>query len=126
MSVRGETLAMQPTNQDEQRSFEVPAPVAIFLAAEKAKDAQMLALCFADGAFVLDEGRTYRGLDAVISWKKDADRKYQYVLEPLGATQNANVVTVVSRLTGNFPGSPVELDFKFTLANDQIASLEIG
>lgn len=124
--MRGETLAMQPTNQHDQKSLEVPAPVAIFLAAEKAKDARMLALCFAADAFVHDEGRTYRGLDAVISWKKEADRKYQYVLEPLRARQNANVVTVVSRLTGNFPGSPAELDFKFALVNDKIASLEIG
>jgi hypothetical protein len=78
---------MQPTNRDDQRSLDVPAPVAIFLAAEKTKDAQMLAFCFADDAFVYDEGRTYRGLDAVISWKKDADRKYQYVLEPRRHTE---------------------------------------
>jgi hypothetical protein len=28
-------------------------------------------------------------------------------------------------VTGNFPGSPVELDYTFMLANDKISSLEI-
>lgn len=30
-----------------------------------------------------------------------------------------------ARLTGEFPGSPVELDYIFKLSNDKIASLEI-
>jgi hypothetical protein len=116
---------MQPINRDEKRSLDVPAPIATYLASEMAKDAQMLALCFAKDAWVHDEERTYRGLDAIITWKEETDRKYQYVLEPLSAVQSADAVTLLSRLTGNFPGSPVELDFKFTLVNDKISSLEI-
>jgi hypothetical protein len=34
-------------------------------------------------------------------------------------------VIVTSRLTGNFPGSPVNLRFFFRLEGDQIESLEI-
>jgi hypothetical protein len=47
-----------------------PKPVATHLAAEKAKDIDMLALCFASDALVHDEGRDYRGLDAIKSWKR--------------------------------------------------------
>ena len=32
---------------------------------------------------------------------------------------------VTNRLTGNFPGSPIELEFVFKLAGDKIVSLEI-
>jgi hypothetical protein len=32
---------------------------------------------------------------------------------------------VTNRLTGNFPGSPIELEFVFTLDRDKIAALEI-
>ena len=32
---------------------------------------------------------------------------------------------VTNRLTGNFPGSPIELEFVFTLVGDKIVSLEI-
>ena len=104
---------------------ELPGPVAAYLAAEKAKDADMLASCFADDALVHDEGRDYRGLDAIRAWKQEADRKYQYVMEPLAAAASDENVILHARLTGNFPGSPVEVDLTFTLANGKIASLDI-
>jgi ketosteroid isomerase-like protein len=107
-------------------SLKVPGPVAAYLAAEKAKDADKLALCFADDALVHDEGRDHRGRDAIRSWKREADAKYRYVLEPLTASVSGKTTSLRARLTGDFPGSPVELDFAFTLANDKITSLEIG
>jgi ketosteroid isomerase-like protein len=103
----------------------VPGPVATYLAAVKARDADMLALCFADDAVVHDEDRDYRGLDAIKSWKQETDAKYRYVAEPLGVSVDGNIVRLRARLTGDFPGSPVELDYIFTLANDKIISLEI-
>ena len=103
----------------------LPTPVATYLAAEKAKDAEMLSVCFAADALVHDEGRDYPSLDAIKSWKREADRKYQFVLEPLDASVSGRTVKLRARLTGNFPGSPVERDHTFTLENDKIASLEI-
>ena len=105
--------------------LELPRPVATYLAAEKAKDTDMLVLCFADNALVHDEDRDYRGLDAIRAWKQEAEAKYQYVMEPLDASVSGNTVKLRARLTGNFPGSPIELDHTFTLANDKIISLEI-
>jgi hypothetical protein len=105
--------------------LELPRPVATYLAAEKAKDTDMLVLCFADDALVHDEDRDYRGLDAIRAWKQEAEAKYQYVMEPLDASVSENTVKLRARLTGNFPGSPLELDHTFTLANDKIISLEI-
>jgi hypothetical protein len=52
-------------------------------------------------------------------------RKYRYVMEPLDASVSENIVKLRARLTGDFPGSPVELDYTFTVANDKITSLEI-
>jgi len=106
-------------------SLELPKPVATYLAAVKARDAEMLALCFADDAVVHDEDRDHRGLDAIKSWKQETDAKYRYVAEPLDASVDGNIVRLHVRLTGDFPGSPVELDYLFTLANDKITSLEI-
>ncbi len=104
----------------------LPGPVDNYLAAEKVKDVDKLALCFAADALVHDEAHDYRGRDAIRAWKKEADAKYSYVLEPLNATVKENVVKLRARLTGNFPGSPIELDHKFTIAEDKIVSLEIG
>jgi hypothetical protein len=91
-----------------------------------AQDMEMFALCFTDDALVHDEGRDYKGLDAIKAWKKETQTKYKYVIEPLDASVNGNTVKLRARLTGDFPGSPVDLDFTFMLANDKIASLEIG
>ena len=104
----------------------LPGPVANYLAAEKAKDADKLALCFAEDALVHDEAHDYRGRDAIRTWKREADAKYSYVLEPLSANVNGNVVKLRAKLTGNFPGSPIELDHTFTVAKDKITSLNIG
>ena len=106
-------------------SLKLPGPVAAYLAAEKAKNADMLALCFADDALVHDEGRDYRGRDAIRAWKRAADANYKYVLEPLDASVGEKTVKLRARLTGNFPGSPVELHHTFTLANGKITSLDI-
>ena len=104
---------------------QLPPAVAAYLAAEKVKDADALAQCFADDAVVHDEGHDHRGRDAIRSWKRAADAKYRFVLEPLDASASGDGVKVRARLTGNFPGSPVELDHNFTLSDGKIASLEI-
>ena len=103
----------------------VPEPVAAYLAAEAAKDADAISCCFAQDSAVRDEGREYRGRDAIRQWKTTADAKYNYFLVPLGVRAQGNMVTVRARITGDFPGSPVELDHIFTLSNDEITSLEI-
>jgi len=107
-------------------SLTLPKAVANYLAAVEAKDTDMLALCFADDALVHDEGRDYRGLDAIRSWVQETQTKYKYVMKPLNASVSQKTVQLRARLTGNFPGSPVDLDYRFTLANDKITSLEIG
>ena len=103
----------------------LPRPVAAYLAAEKAKDAEQLSLCFTMDGLVRDEGADYRGRDSILQWKRAADAKYQYTMQPLSADAHGNEVTVRARLTGDFPGSPVELNHIFRLSNDKIASLEI-
>jgi hypothetical protein len=116
---------MQPTNTNNAILLRLPKPVATYLAAVEAKDTDMLALCFTDDARVHDENSDHRGLDAIRAWKQETDAKYRYVMEPLDASVSENMVKLRARLTGDFPGSPVELDYSFTLANDKICSLEI-
>jgi len=106
-------------------TIDVPRPVAAYLAAEQAKDAEQLSLCFAADGLVRDEGQEYRGRNAILRWKQTADEKYRYTLQPLSAQTHGSEVTVRARLTGDFPGSPVELNHFFRLANDEIASLDI-
>ena len=103
----------------------VPEPIAAYFAAEEAKDAEKLSLCFIEDGTVHDEGRDYRGRGAIRQWKQEADKKYRYVLLPLAARIDGDEVTVRARLTGDFAGSPLELNHIFKLKANKIASLKI-
>src|SRR6266404_5039738 len=93
--------------------------------AENGHDTEAMARCFADNAIVRDEGRTIKGLAAIKEWKAETKKKYQYSVEPLESAQKDGKTVVTSRVTGNFPGSPVNLEFVFGLERNKIASLEI-
>jgi hypothetical protein len=106
-------------------SLELPNPIAAYLAAVNAKDADMLASCFAEEAVVHDEGGEYRGLDAIKSWGEETQRKYKYAMEALDTLVSGNTVRVRAKVTGSFTGSPIELDYLFSLTDDKIISLKI-
>ena len=106
-------------------TLDAPEPIAAYLAAEEAKDADALSRCFVEAGIVHGEVRDYRGRDAIRQWKQGADEKYRYALQMVNAQMHGDEVTVRARLTGEFPGSPVELDHIFKLSNNKIASLEI-
>jgi hypothetical protein len=74
---------------------------------------------------VLDEGRTHVGRAAIEAWKTAASARFSYTTEPLGLEGNDRRYVVTSRVTGDFPGSPVDLRFIFMLERGRIASLEI-
>ena len=105
-------------------TLDLPKPIAAYFTADKG-DSVAVAQCFTDNAVVKDEGHTYRGRAAIKQWKTDASTKYQYTSEPVACEQKGGKFVVTSRLTGNFPGSPVSLRFFFGLEGDKIVSLEI-
>ena len=104
----------------------LPAPVANYLAADKAKDPERVARCFTTDARVHDEDKDYRGTAAIKSWKQDSNAKYEYTVEPLDASILNDTVHLRARLSGTFPNSPVELNYTFKLADDKIAEMSIG
>ena len=88
--------------------------------------AEAVAQCFTDGAVVIDERQEYRGRTAIARWKAEASAKFRYSVERLGVHVSGDQTTVTGRVTGDFPGSPVELQYHFTLEGDRIARLEIA
>ena len=105
-------------------TLDLPGPIAAYFAADR-EDGEAVARCFTEAAVVKDEDRTYRGRAAIRQRKEDAATRYQYTSEPFACEQRDGAVVVTSRLTGSFPGSPVNLRFIFVLEGDEIASLEI-
>ena len=102
----------------------LPAPISDYLEADRT-DGDGIANCFTNTAVVKDEGQTHEGREAIRAWRREASTKYNYVSEPQTVTQDGDRTVVTSHLTGNFPGSPVDLRFFFRLDGDKIAELEI-
>ncbi|HML94952.1 MAG TPA: nuclear transport factor 2 family protein [Thermodesulfobacteriota bacterium] len=105
----------------------LPTKLDEFFAAHNAHDADATLLYFAPGATVGDEGENIAGHAAIRSWLERTSAKYSAAVEPLDyRTENGRTV-VVARVSGNFPGSPVNLAFRFALDDGGlIKSLEIG
>lgn len=104
--------------------LDLPKPISTYFTADQG-DSEAVARCFTDHAVVKDENHTYNGLAAIKQWKTDTSKKYTYTSEPFACEEKDGKIIVTSRLTGNFPGSPVDLRFFFVLEGNKIASLEI-
>jgi hypothetical protein len=107
-------------------AIRLPDPIAKYIAAENGNQLELLEQCFAEDAVVRDEGRSIVGVAAIKRWKAETKAKYQHSVEPLACVEENGRAVVSSRLTGNFPGSPITLQFVFGLRDDRIISLEIG
>jgi ketosteroid isomerase-like protein len=104
---------------------DLPPPVAAYFAADTTR-AEAVAQCFTDGAVVIDERQEYRGRTAIARWKAETSAKFRYSVERLDVHVTGDQATVTGRVTGDFPGSPVQLQYHFTLDGDKIARLEIA
>ncbi|WFP62456.1 nuclear transport factor 2 family protein [Mesorhizobium sp. WSM4904] len=104
-------------------SVALPGPIGAYFAADR-NDFDV-AFCFTENAVVVDERQIHLGREAIRRWRAEASRKYSYVAEPLAVSDVNGQTMVTARLSGNFPGSPVDLRYAFVLEKDQIARLEI-
>src|SRR3981189_787135 len=85
--------------EENTMTLDAPEPIAAYLAAEEAKDPDALSRCFTEDGTVHDEGRDYRGRDAIRQWKQAADEKYRYVLQMVNAQTHGNEVIVRAHTT---------------------------
>ena len=104
----------------------LPEPLAAFFAAQ-GQAPGALAGCFTADGVVQDEGQTYQGREAIAAWHARARTQTSFVSTPHTLErQGAADVIVTSRVEGNFPGSPVDLRYRFRMAGGLIAALEVA
>ena len=106
------------------KDLSLPEPIEAYFEADR-RDGQAVARCFTADGTVLDEGRTHAGPAAIEAWKTAASAQFSYIAEPFALESRDRKYIVTSRVTGDFPGSPVDLQYAFTLERGKIASLEI-
>lgn len=101
----------------------LPEPIAAYFAAEHNPEA--LAHCFTAQAVMKDDGHTYTGISAIKAFMAAASAKYSASTVPFAVERDDRFQVVRAKVTGNFPGSPIDLSYRFRLERGLIASLEI-
>jgi hypothetical protein len=107
-------------------SVNLPDPLPEYFKAANAHDSNALIACFAPEAVVRDEGRDMHGLAAIRAWNEKTSQEYGASFSPIDVHQVDGTTDVTAQVAGNFAGSPIELSFRFKIANSKIEALEIG
>jgi len=106
-------------------SAALPRLIQNYIDASNAHEVQSILACFADEATVQDENTTHRGKIDIERWLRTTIEKYEFQFKPLSAEAHDNETIVAVQVSGAFPGSPITLDYHFTIAHEKIASLII-
>jgi hypothetical protein len=107
-------------------AIKLPQPIEVYFASGNAGDTAAFDQCFAADAVVRDEAKTIEGLAAIKAWRIETKRKYSFISEPLAIAHRDGKIVVTAKVSGNFPNSPVNLDYTFEVEAGRIVSLEIG
>ena len=90
-----------------------PTVIRGYIEASNAHDVKGIVDCFTDDAVVRDENAM------------QTIQKYKFQFKPLSADKRGTETILSVEVSGSFPGSPITLDYHFTIAKDKIQSLII-
>ena len=102
-----------------------PPVIQSYVAASNAHDVKEIMNCFTDDAVVRDENATRHGKIDIGRWVTETIQKYKFQFKPFSADKRGAETILSVEVSGSFPGSPIRLDYHFTIANDKIQSLII-
>jgi SnoaL-like domain len=105
---------------------ELPQPIERYFTGKNAGDFATALSAFSESAVVTDERRRYATKAAIRAWMEETSRKYRDKAEVKSVVADGDVTRVTALVSGNFPGSPITLQFDFVLDGGHITHLEIG
>lgn len=107
-------------------AIQLPATIEQYVQIENYGALERVPECFATDAIVRDEGETYEGVAAIKNWMAATKKKYGHTVAPLELADRDDQTILKAKLAGNFPGSPITVNFSFVLAGGKVRSLQIG
>src|SRR5262245_29894921 len=107
-------------------AIQLPAAIEQYFQIENYGALDRVQECFATDAIVRDECQTYEGVAAIKNWMAATKKKYSHTVAPLELAERDDQAILKARLAGNFPGSPITVNFSFVMAGGKIRSLQIG
>jgi hypothetical protein len=83
------------------------------------------AACFASDALVHDENHDRQGIEAIRVWIEETTQKYrpQVEIDHIESVEGGFVTT--GTVSGTFPGSPIALNYTFSIRDGKISQLTI-
>ena len=104
---------------------ELPPAIAAFFQAHNSGQTDDFNELFTGDALVSDEQHEYRG-PAIKEWIDGAVAKYKPIADVVNLARVGDTTIVTAQVSGNFPGSPTQLRYNFTLKDGKVAALAIG
>lgn len=104
---------------------ETPTAIRAYFDAVNLGRVEDVAAAFAPQGLVRDERADHRGRAAISAWAEDTLRRYRMRNEILSVSRDADHHIVLARVTGTFPGSPLDFTYRFALGPDGVETLEI-
>ena len=86
-------------------------------------DSSAYAQCFTETAVVFDEGKTHTGRKEIEQWIDKANKDYRATMEPLEYSETEQILT--TKVSGNFPGSPIMMKYHYEFEDGLIQALKI-
>ena len=105
--------------------MKLPRIINDYVNASNAHDVKSILRCFSADALVQDEGKEFRGKKMIEEWIVGTIEKYKFEFEPLSIKHEGAEIVVAVEVSGTFDGSPVTLDYHFTIERDKVLSLTI-
>ncbi len=104
--------------------IKLPDPITTYF--DPANSVTDKAGAFNDNALVQDENHSHHGRDEIEKWMADSKAKYRFIAEPIETVQTSDQVLVKAKVSGDFPNSPIELEYRFELVGGRIEVLSIS
>lgn len=105
--------------------IQLPKILEKYIEASNEKDVKKFVSCFASSAIVHDEGELRTGIDQISEWFLKTRSKYNFTTEALQCEESKDGVVLTAKVTGTFPGSPINLRYNFKMQSGLIEQLRI-
>ena len=108
-------------------SHPLPTVIAEYFRSKDSVDPAFAEAAFHPDAVVYDNGEDLevRGVEAIVQWMSETSSKYEVTSEVRSAEEIEGRCHVDVAVSGNFPGSPYQFEYRFLIQHDQIRELVI-
>ena len=105
--------------------IKLPKVIEALIKANNEQNSDAYSACFTNNAVVQDEGKDIQGTKAIKEWNEWSSKEYHATLEAIKLVEESEETILTAAVSGNFEGSPINLDYHFIISKDKIIALKI-